>query len=433
MCYFFLVDGSLLFSWMKDLFPVNRSLSGEGNRITLKYIKDIVPEMQILTFPSGKRVFDWTIPDEWNVVDAYVQTAEGLKIAQFKENNLHLVGYSEPVDVMVDKSELVKHLHFMPDFPEAIPYVTSYYERNWGFCLTKKQFDSLGAGPFRVFIDSSFKTGKQGGVMNYGELYVRGYSTQEVIFSTYICHPSMANNELSGPVVATALALYLAGIDHHYSYRFLFLPETIGAIAYLSNNLESLKKSVVAGWVLTCLGDGGNFSYIPSRSGNNYADRITRSVMSKNLPQFNEYSWLDRGSDERQYCSPGVDLPICSVTRSKYGSYKQYHTSADDLNFVSESCLWESYLLFQELISEIERNRTPKIRVFCEPQLGRRGLYPNLSRRDAYSESTHDLVNVISYLDGTRNLSEIANLCRLNLAQVEGIVGKLSKEGLIDI
>lgn len=418
-------------SWMRDLFPINRSLSGDGNRNTLNYLKKLIPDMVIESFPCGNKVFDWTIPNEWNVVDAYIELADGTKIAEFKKNNLHLVGYSEPVNRVMEKSELIQHLHFLDDNPDAIPYVTSYYARDWGFCLTKAQFDSLGNGPFHVVIDSTFKTGEQGGLLNYGELYVPGFSTQEIMFSTYICHPSMANNELSGPVIATALAKHLAGVEHHYSYRFLFLPETIGSIAYLNKNLQSLKSKLIAGWVLTCLGDRGNFSYIPSRLGNNYADKISLSVLDKLVPLYQKYTWLDRGSDERQYCSPGVDLPVCSITRSKYGTYKEYHTSADNLDFVSGASLFESYSLFVCIISAIESQRVPKISVLCEPQLGKRGLYPNLSRRDAYSINLRNMANVISYLDGAHTIDEISESCGIDQAEVVRLIQILHDRDLI--
>lgn len=426
------MNGETMLSWMKDLFPINRSLSGDGNRETLVYLKNLIPEMNIDYFACGEKVFDWVVPDEWNVIDAYIELKDGTKIAQFKENNLHLVGYSAPVDRIVEKSELIKHMHFLQDFPEAIPYVTSYYKKNWGFCVTKQQFDILGEGPFHVVIDSSFKKRSQGGVLNYGEIYIPGISKQEILFSTYICHPSMANNELSGPVIATALAKYIAEMEHHYSYRFLFLPETIGSISYLSRNLHSLKSSLIAGWVLTCLGDSGDFSYVPSRTGNNYADRISVSVLEEFSPHYLKYSWLDRGSDERQYCAPGIDLPMCSITRSKYGTYKEYHTSADNLGFISAHSLYESYSLFKSIIGKIESQRVPKIRVLCEPQLGKRGLYPNLSRRDAYSIDLKNLQNVISYLDGAHTVKEVADICGIDRVKVEELIRVLANNNLIE-
>jgi aminopeptidase-like protein len=427
------MNGRALISWMKDLFPMNRSLSGDGNRETLNYLKQLVPELQINEFFSGERVFDWTVPDEWNVTDAYIETADGRKVAHFKVNNLHLVGYSEPVNRVMDKFELLSHIHYLPEYPNVIPYVTSYYQKNWGFCVTKHEYDSLGDGPFKVFIGSSYKSRELGGSLSYGEIVFPGISSQEVLFSTYICHPSMANNELSGPVISIALAKYLSSNSHHYTYRFLFLPETIGSIAYLHRNLPALKKSVIAGWVLTCLGDAGEFSYIPSRMGNNYADKITKETLDRFAPSYQKYSWLDRGSDERQYCSPGIDLPFSSITRSKYGTYKEYHTSADNLNLISEASIFDSYILFVNLITRIEELRVPKMKVLCEPQFGKRGLYPNLSRRDAYTENVRSLKDVCSYFDGAHTIEEVADVCGVTTTRVKEVIELLLSENLIDI
>lgn len=427
------MNGRTLISWVKDLFPMNRSLSGDGNRETLNYLKQLVPELQINEFSSGERVFDWTVPDEWNVTDAYIETADGRKVAHFKVNNLHLMGYSEPVDRVMDKFELLSHIHYLPEYPNVIPYVTSYYEKDWGFCVTEDEYKSLGDGPFKVFIGSSYKSRELGGSLSYGEIVFPGISKQEVLFSTYICHPSMANNELSGPVISIALAKYLSSNSHHYTYRFLFLPETIGAIAYLHRNLPALKTSVIAGWVLTCLGDAGEFSYIPSRLGNNYADKITKETLDRLAPNYQKYSWLDRGSDERQYCSPGIDLPFSSITRSKYGTYKEYHTSADNLSFISETSLFDSYILFVNLITRIEELRVPKMKVLCEPQFGKRGLYPNLSRRGAYTENVRSLKDVCSYFDGAHTIEEVADICGVTTARVKEVLKLLLSENLIDM
>lgn len=425
--------GSEMYKWATDLFPLNRSISGEGNRQTLRYLKELVPELDIREFKSGEVAFDWEIPDEWNVNDAYIASMEGVRLIDFKANNLHLVGYSQPLDRVVGKEELLKHLHFVPELPDAIPYVTSYYSRNWGFCLAENQINKLGDGPFRVFIDSTFKSGAQGGSVSYGEIFLPGNSKQEILFSTYICHPSMANNELSGPVIATALARILRNRNHHFSYRILFLPETIGAISYISKNLLSLKETVIAGWVLTCLGDSGEFSYIPSRVGDNFADRITKCVLQQIRPSYLTYSWLDRGSDERQYCAPGVDLPICSVTRSKYGSYPSYHTSLDNLSFISEIALNDSLNLFLCIIEKLESYRLPKVRVLCEPQLGKRGLYSSISSRTSYAISTKNISNVLSFLDGNHTIQDISLKCNLKPSEVQTIIDVLLHHGLISI
>ena len=238
-----MVYGAEMYSWMKDLFPLNRSLSVEGNRKTLKYLRDLVPNMKISEFKSGYPAFDWIIPHEWNVENAFIERSDGSRVAEFSNCNLHLVGYSIPIDKIVKKEELLKHIHYVDEMPNAIPYVTSYYENDWGFCISKQEFEKLGDGPFRVYIDSSLKGSSEGGVVNYGEVVLKGRSSQEILFSTYICHPSMANNELSGPVLSVALIKEIANIDHHYTYRFLFLPETIGLLtANISQQKETKRR-----------------------------------------------------------------------------------------------------------------------------------------------------------------------------------------------
>jgi aminopeptidase-like protein len=419
--------------WMKDLFPINRSLSGEGNRQTLRYLKEKIPSLEIKEIPSGLAAFDWVVPDEWNIDDAFIECMNGQRFAEFKKNNLHVVGYSAPIDQVVTRNELLNHLHYLDHQPDAIPYVTSYYAKQWGFCIKKSDLQLMGEGPFRVYIGSRFTPRNQGGGLTYGELILPGKSHLEVLFSTYICHPSMANNELSGPVVATALGTLLSEQELHYTYRFLFLPETIGAVCYLSEHLEQLKKRLIAGWVLTCIGDTGKFSYIPSRLGNSYADRCTLAVLKENNADFLEYSWMDRGSDERQYCAPGVDLPVCSISRSKYGTYKEYHTSLDNLNLITNESLAQSVRLLRTLVDRIEQQRVPRVKVLCEPQLGKRGMYPNTSKWTPQRNSVRDLMNVISCLDGNHTPEEIASVCELTVLEVNDLIEMLLEVNLIDI
>jgi aminopeptidase-like protein len=299
--------------------------------------------------------------------------------------------------------------------------------------LTKQEFEKLGEGPFRVYIDSSLKGSDEGGVLNYGEVVLKGKSSQEILFSTYICHPSMANNELSGPVLSVALIKEIANFDHHYTYRFLFLPETIGSIAYLSENYERMKKKTIAGWVLTCIGDKGNFSYIPSRLGNNYADRITKEVLSIKAPEYITYSWLDRGSDERQFCSPGIDLPVCGITRSKYGTYPEYHTNLDNLEIISEESLEESLKVLSHIVKKIESQRVPKSTILCEPQMGRRNLYSNLATRQSYTTQTKNMMDILSYLDGEHTLEDVSNKCGIELKQINEILEILLAHEIVEI
>ena len=426
-------QGEEIYSWIQDLYPINRSLSGEGNLKTLGYLQKISPEIQTKTFRSGSTAFDWLLPDEWNVVEAFIELPDGSRIAEFSKNNLHLVGYSTPLDKIVTKSELLQHLHYVEDQPTAVPYVTSYYKKNWGFCIAKRDLENLGVGPFRVFINSSFRNQEEGGSICFGEAELIGESSQEILFSTYICHPSMANNESTGPTIATAVIKHLSKIKRHYTYRFLFLPETVGTIAYLARHLKELKENLIAGWVLTCLGDKGNFSYIPSRYGNNYADKLTKQVLGSELINYKTYHWLDRGSDERQYCAPGVDLPICSITRNKYGTYPEYHTSLDNLDFIDSSSLEESFELIMKFINEIESTRTPKTRILCEPQFGKRNLYPNISKIGSYDIETRSLMDVLSYMDGTLNLEEISMKSNVKMSKVLEFTEVLLKQQIITI
>jgi aminopeptidase-like protein len=336
------------------------------------------------------------------------------------------MGYSTPVSGLFSKEELSKHVHFLADQPNAIPYVTSYYNESWAFCMSFHQWASIGEGPFEVLVDSSLEPGE----MYYGELYLPGNIEQEILFSSYICHPSMANNELSGPVVLTKLMQEISQLpNRQYSYRALLAPETIGAIVFLSKNLEQLRNKLIAGWVMTCLGDSGKFSYIPSRLGNSYSDKITLEVLNSLDDSFEKYSWLDRGSDERQFCAPGIDLPVCSVTKTKYGEYPEYHTSLDDLNFISANGLAQSLNLYKKLVQAIENNETPKINTLGEPQLGKRSLYPNTSIKS--NSSIRGFMNIISYLDGQHNLKEIATILKISENEVSRVVQILRENSLL--
>jgi aminopeptidase-like protein len=421
-----LISGNLLYEWAEQLFPLSRSLSGSGVRSTLEFLSSKVNSMTVQEIPSGTEAFDWVVPQEWEVSQAYIEDMQSNRLVDWKQNNLHLVGYSTPINAVIEKEELLRHLHFLDGQPDAIPYVTSYYEKQWGFCLSKNQLDQIGSGPFKVVIDSKHFDG----VLNYGEIVIPGNSEEEILFSTYICHPSMANNELSGPVIATAIAHWLENLNpRRYTYRLLFLPETIGSLYYLSRNLETLKKNVKAGYVLTCLGDSAMFSYIPSRLGNTLADRVAKCALEEN-GQFKSYSWLDRGSDERQYCAPGVDLPVCSVTRSKYHEYLEYHTSLDNLDFISPDALEGSLDLFRSIVLILENNSKPVVATLGEPQLGKRGLYPNLSTKNAWSEIA-DLMNIISFCDGNHDMIDIASKCRIPISKVMENIHTLTQHGLV--
>ena len=421
--------GLEMHSWAKDLFPINRSLTGNGVRATLAYLSRIVPSMTVHEVPSGTQAFDWTVPDEWNIRGAYIEDQHGNRIVDFARNNLHVVGYSIPVDEWMPLAELQPHLHSLPDQPGAIPYVTSYYVRRWGFCLPHAQRESLADGNYHVVIDSTLAPG----ALTYGEVLIPGREESEIFLSTYICHPSMANNELSGPVVTTALARWVSSLpERRFSYRIVFIPETIGAIVYISRHLDEMRKRIVAGYVVTCVGDDRTYSLLHSRDGNTVADRAAKMVLRRHAPELIEYSYLDRGSDERQYCSPGVDLPVASIMRTRYNSYAEYHTSLDDLNLVTASGLQGGFDALRKTIELIEANYVYQVTTPCEPQLGKRGLYPTLSTRGA-GFAVRAMTNVLAYADGTRDLIALADHIDISADEAVETARKLAAAGLLKI
>ena len=419
--------GQEMYDWAVDLFPINRSLTGHGVRKTLNYIKDIVPEMNIIEVPSGTKCFDWTVPKEWNCDDGYIIDPDGNKICDFKNNNLHVVGYSTPIDKEIEYEELIEHLYHIEDQPTAIPYITSYYSERWGFCLSSNKFKKLKKGTYKVKINSELKDGN----LTYGEIKIKGESEKEIFLSTYVCHPSMANNELSGPVVTTALVNFVKSIKNRkYSYRIVFIPETIGSITYISRNIDEMKKNIIAGFNISCIGDDRSYSYLSTRYGNTLSDKVSKHIL-KNI-DYVEYSFLDRGSDERQYCSPGVDLPIATICRTKYGAYPEYHTSLDDLTVISPNGLYGGYDKLKKAIELLENNNYYKVNVLCEPQLGKRGLYPTISTKTS-GAIVKNMMNFIAYADGNNDLIDIANIIGVQAEELFEIVEKMKKAELIEI
>ncbi|MGM0520403.1 MAG: DUF4910 domain-containing protein [Campylobacterota bacterium] len=398
--------GKQIYTLATELYPINRSITGEGVRKTLKILQREVPELKVFEVPSGTKCFDWEIPLEWNVKDAYIIAPKGEKICEFKKHNLHLLGYSEPVNKEVSLEELQKHLYSLPEQPDAIPYITSYYTRRWGFCLTENDRQKLQHGTYKVFIDSELKEGS----LTYGEVILEGKSKKEIFLSTYICHPSMANNELSGPTVTTYLIKYLKALSNReYTYRIVFIPETIGSITYLSQHHKQMKKNIIAGFNITCVGDHHDYSYLPSRYGATLSDKVAKHILSHKATSFKKYSFLDRGSDERQYCAPGIDLPLCSVMRTKYLHYPQYHTSLDDLDFISKEGLEGAYNIYAAIIELLEKNHIYQTSTLCEPQLGKRKMYPTISSKDSRAQ-VELMMNFWTYCDGTNTLLDIAEI-----------------------
>lgn len=412
----------------RRLWPLHRSLTGDGVRATLGIIGQELPGMLVHEVPSGTGAFDWTVPLEWKIQGAQITGPNGDVVVDLANSNLHVVSYSEPIDLMLELSELQDHLHSDPENPTAIPYVTSYYHPTWGFCLAQEQRDALAEGTYHARIESSLTEGS----LTYGELILPGESAAEVLITTYICHPSLANNELSGPVVATAIARWLMSMpNRHYTYRFVFAPETIGALLYASRHLEHLRSHVIAGLNLTCIGDEGDYSYLASRLGHEPIDRIGKRVVLKSQEP-KVYTYLDRGSDERHYCSPGIDLPLISLMRTRYGNYREYHSSLDDLDHVvTPTGLSGGYGLVHDCIAALESADYFQALVPGEPQLGRRGLYHTVHARTVADEvlmRTH----ILAYCDSAHSTEDIAELVGLTVGEVEVFLDELIEHGLVE-
>ncbi|AXB03714.1 DUF4910 domain-containing protein [Aeromonas caviae] len=409
------------------LFPINRSLTGDGVRESLALLRHCLPELVVHEVPTGTECFDWQVPDEWNVREAYIVGPDGRRVVDFRDHNLHLMGYSEPVDMTLWLEELQPHLHSLPELPEAIPYVTSYYRRRWGFCLAHRVRQQLPPGQYRVVIDATLAPGS----LTYGDLLLPGENDQEILLSSYLCHPSMANNELSGPLVGVFLMAWLASLPRRrYSYRLMLVPETLGAIVYLARHLEHLKAYTLAGFNLSCLGDERGYSYLPSRRGDTLADRAALHALKHIDPGFRRFTFLNRGSNERQLCAPGVDLPIASVMRTKYGCFPEYHTSLDDLSLVTPAGLAGGFMAVRRAIECIEQDGRYQVTVLCEPQMGKRGLYPDLSTRWS-GWQVRDMMNLLAYSDGALTLFEIAETIHIPFWKARQLADLLLDAGLL--
>ena len=421
--------GKKIFDLIKRLYPICRSLTGNGNKKTLNIIKKIIPKLKILKFKSGTKVFDWKIPDEWNVNDAYIISPKGKKIANFKNNNLHLVNYSIPIKKKISLKNLKKKIFYYKNLPSAIPYVTSYYKRDWGFCLTYNQFKKLKPGNYKAFIDTNFN---KNGNLVLGEYLIKGRSKKEILISCNICHPSMVNNELSGPSLLTYLIKKLESEQNFYSIRCIFIPETIGAITYLSKKIKHLQKYFYAGFHLTCIGDSRQYSIIESKSKNSYSDKIAKLILKYKKGNTKIYSFFDRGSDERQYNSPGINLSVVTLMRSRFGSFKEYHSSMDNLNITSEKTLIDSFNYVFDIIKLIQNDFLISTSIKCEPFLSKRNLYRNTGLTNPWSKNENLMFDLLSYADNIR-LSELAIKFNKNPFKLIELVKFYKKKGLLKI
>ena len=408
-----------------ELYPICRSITGDGIRRTLAMIAERIP-LQISEVPTGTAVFDWTVPKEWNIRDAYIKDATGQRVVDFQQSSLHVLNYSTPIRTYLPLSKLREHLHTLPDHPDWVPYRTSYYEPDWGFCLTHNQMLALRDGEYEVYIDTTLEDGH----LTYGECFLPGRTSEEVLISVHACHPSLANDNLSGLSVATFLAQLLSGRDLRYSYRFLFIPGTIGAIAWLARNQESARR-IVHGLVLTCIGDAGGFHYKKSRRGDAEIDQAVAHVLRhcgepSEILEFSPY-----GYDERQYCSPGFNLPVGCLMRSVWGKFPEYHTSADNLDFIHPQQLVKSLRLCVSLFDALENNRSYRNQnLCCEPQLGKRDLYRSTGG-DSIDEEINARLWVLNLSDGEHSLLDIAERSGLPFAAIHGAVELLSEKGLL--
>jgi len=398
-------------TYFDRLYPICRSISGEGYQESLDIIREIIP-LEKIDFASGTECYDWTVPDEWTIRDAYITGPDGKTFARFKDNNLHVVGYSLPIDKKMTLDQLKKHLHTLKELPEAIPYVTSYYKQNWGFCLSYNKYKNLEEGSYRVFIDSELKPGK----LTIGVLTIPGKTNQEILLSTYLCHPSMAVNELSGPLVTAFLYKKLLKEKRfRHTIRFVFCPENIGAIAFLSKFGRELKNRLIAGYVINCVGHGDIYTYKKSRRGNTLADRAALNVLKHQKLPLEVIDFFPDGSDERQYCSPGFNFPIGLIMRTMYGKYKEYHTSLDNKELISFKIMKESVNIYWEVIKTIEENTIYKNRIqYGTPQFSKSKvpLYPNTMVSNKYNEhgvELNKMLAMINYCDGENDLLQVAD------------------------
>src|SRR3989338_1759675 len=418
---------SMMEALLRRLFPICRSITGEGIRRTLRIIGEHVP-LEWFQLPSGARVFDWTVPNEWNIRDAYIKDSTGRRLVDFRASNLHVVNYSVPVRRRMSLEALRPHLHTLPKQPTAIPYVTSYYEKQWGFCLSHQQYQALRDGEYDVRIDSTLQPGQ----LTWAEAVLPGETSEEILFSTYCCHPSMANNELSGPITVTALYRYVSSLpSRRYTYLFYYGPETIGALAYLSMRGDHLKAHLAHGFVVTCCGDSGPFTYKRTKDPASTLDKHVLHALKHSRVAYRTVSYFPE-SDDRQYSSPGWNLSMGTLARSIYGSYPEYHTSLDNLDFVSTESLLETLNVYLNVLDTLEHNTTYRnLKPYGQPQLGKYGLYPSIAGRNHGNDRVRQLEYLLSFSDGVHDLLDIADKLEQPIWELEGAVRDLVQARLL--
>lgn len=418
-------------SYFDRLWPICRSITGEGFRQSLNILKEIF-SLDELEFQTGEKVLDWTVPNEWNIQDAWIEDESGNRIVDFKKNNLHVVSYSAPVDQVLSLEDLQEHLHSLPDQPHAIPYLSSYYKERWGFCLTHQQRQNLKPGNYRAVVRSTLKPGKL--VVGTKLIPSTTGSTEVILLSSYLCHPSLANNELSGPLTLSFLARAISEMpQRRYNYRIVIGPETIGSLALLSRLGQDLKENCVAGYVLTCCGDDRALTYKRSRQENSLADRAALNLLDNLGVKYSVENFAPHdGSDDRQYCSPGFNLPVGALMRSMYGRYPEYHTSLDDKSVISFEAMAEMVGHYLKMLQGIERNRTFVNTVqFGEPMLGPRGLYPSLGSSKTMEETLKRMLWLINYSDGQKDLLDIAERVGCSVLDLADIADSLIEKKVL--
>jgi aminopeptidase-like protein len=411
------------------LWPICRSITGDGLRESFKILKEIIP-LELHEVESGKEVLDWTVPEEWNIRDAYILTPAGEKIADFKKNNLHVVNYSTPVDRGINFEELEHRLHYKEELPDAVPYITTYYKKRWGFCVDYNTYKKLPReGTYRVKIDSSLEKGS----LTYGDLVLPGETDDEILFSSYLCHPSMANNELSGPLTLAFLYRELAKMENRkYSYRFVIAPETIGAICYLHQNKDELMANVRAGFLFTCCGDNGNLTYKSTRDENSITNRVVHHILENSRQEYSVLPFDPIGSDERQYASPGFNFQIGVIMRTPFSQFPEYHTSLDNKDLMNFDKMSELIKTVCDFVKAFEINSDYENQVkFGEPFLGKRDLFEDQNTNRSPSEAIKLRLRLLNFLDGTRDLLSVCDRYGYSILEIESEINQLLKHGLI--